>query len=84
MEITNVEIGMVVITVVARGRVKKLLKSLTYKGVALRNPRRFAPKPFPPLVVSPPRRFLSGRFPPSRFAPLVVSPTFHCKTNFHC
>ena len=34
-----------------------------------KNPGRFAPKPFPPLVVSPP-----GRFPPSRFAPLVVSP----------
>ena len=45
-----------------------------------RNPGRFAPKPFPPLVVSPPRRFPPGRFPPgrfapiSRFAPLVVSP----------
>ena len=44
------------------------------------NPGRFAPKPFPPLVVSPPRRFPPGRFPPSRFAPtsrfapLVVSP----------
>ena len=37
------------------------------------NPRRFAPKPFPPLVVSTPRRFLPGRFPPSRFIPLVVS-----------
>ena len=35
----------------------------------LMNPGRFAPKPFPPLVVSPPRRF-----PPGRFAPLVVSP----------
>ena len=45
-----------------------------------KNPGRFAPKPFPPLVVSPPRRFPPGRFPPSRFAPtirfapLVVSP----------
>ena len=39
------------------------------------NPVRFAPKPFPPLVVSPPRRFPPGRFAPiSRFAPLVVSP----------
>ena len=46
-------------------------------------PERFAPKPFPPLVVSPPRRFPEvvsslvisppppppGRFPCSRFAP---------------
>ena len=40
-----------------------------------RNPGRFAPKPFPPLVVSPPRRFPPGRFAPtSRFAPLVASP----------
>ena len=54
------------------------------RAVSQMNPRRFAPKPFPPLVVSPPRRFLPGRFPPSHFAPLVVSPTFHCKTNFHC
>ena len=43
------------------------------------NPGRFAPKPFRPLVVSPPRRFPPSRFPPSRFAPtsrfvpLVVS-----------
>ena len=48
---------------------------LFWKRISV-NPRRFAPKPFPPLVVSPPRRFLPGRFPPSRFAPppLVVSP----------
>ena len=34
----------------------------------------FRPQPFPPLVVSPPRRFPPGRFPTSRFASLVVSP----------
>ena len=44
------------------------------KRLTSQNPGRFAPKPFPPLVVSPQRRFPPGRFPPSRFAPLVVSP----------
>ena len=43
--------------------------------IPVTNPGRFAPKPFPPLVVSPQRRFPPGRSPPSRFAPLVVSPT---------
>ena len=32
-------------------------------------PGRFAPKPFPPLDVSPPGRFAPGRFAPGRFAP---------------
>ena len=51
------------------------------------NPGRFAPKPFPPLVVSPPRRFPPGRFPPgrfaptSRFAPLVVSPLVYIRSS---
>ena len=50
------------------------------RTTGITNPGRFAPKPFPPLVVSPPGRFPPGRFPPSRFAPtcrfapLVVSP----------
>ena len=55
-------------------------------------PGRFAPKPFPPLVVSPPSRFPPGRFPPGRFAPLsrfvppvvsslVVSPQNNLKLN---
>ena len=38
----------------------------------------FHPKPFPPLVVSSPRRFLPS-LPPSRFAPLVVSPPSICE-----
>ena len=58
------------------------------------NSRRFAPKPFPPLVILPPR--ISSLVvsplvvppppppppPPSRLVPLVVSPTFHCKLIF--
>ena len=38
-----------------------------------RESETFRPKPFPPLVVSPPRRFLPGRSPPSRFGPPPLS-----------
>ena len=47
----------------------------------------FAPKPSPPLVLSPQRRFDPCRFaplviwPPSRFSPLVVSPLVYLKRN---
>ena len=45
----------------------KSLATVTYEYLI---PGRFTPKPFPPLVVSPPSRFPPGRFPPGRFAPL--------------
>ena len=38
---------------------------------------RFAPKPFPPLVVYPPSRFA----PTSRFAPIVDSPLVYIRSS---
>ena len=46
------------------------------------NPGHFAPKAFPPLVVSSPRRFPPHRFTPtSRFTPIVNSPLVYIRSS---